>query len=114
MKERNVPHLNPQNNFTGLNNIDVVTGGVFGILYEEINTTFIHGKASVFLRVLPTQCHISARKTAEQKIPLALRNRQGLLLETGETSLYKKPHMDVNVMMCTVTPLLVLQCHLTE
>ena len=39
-----------------------MTVTVFGNLYEEKNTTALHGEASVLLSVLPTLRHISVRK----------------------------------------------------
>ena len=62
---RSFPHFNWQSNVTGPSNSYVVTGSVFGNLYEEKkNTASIQGKASVILSVLPTLRHISAWKSA--------------------------------------------------
>ena len=56
--KRNVP----QSNVTGPNNINVVTGNVFG--NSGKNTALIRGEVSVTLSVLLTLAHISAPKTA--------------------------------------------------
>ena len=59
----NLKRNDPQSNISGPNNSSVVTGSVFGSLYEEKNTTVIHGEVSVTPSVLLTLCHISAQKT---------------------------------------------------